>query len=189
MKTRPNNNQMWSGFIGTSDAIYQSCCSAVFHCHQVHSTHSAMTRFQHILKSSWFWRSLVDSSCPNHQTPCWGTEERYKHPETHETVNIQLTCTRFQIVNLTIHKCSTFSIRLLIHSLKWRSSDCQSTAARNRHELLTTTVRCTQWLLLLRFWITETFLSHSGRLDKLNCTGGVQIYSIWTFFQSWCNNI
>lgn len=87
METRPNNNQMWLGFIRLNYVIYQSRCSAVFQSLQVHSTHSVMTHFQRILKSSWFWRSLVDNSCPNHQTPCWGTEERYKHTKTNVTVN------------------------------------------------------------------------------------------------------
>lgn len=56
--------------------------SAVVHYLQAHLIHSAMTLFQPAPRSSSFSRSLVDSSCPNHQTPCWGTVERYKETST-----------------------------------------------------------------------------------------------------------
>lgn len=56
--------------------------SVVVHFLQAHLIHSAMTLFQPAPRSSSFSRSLVDSSCPNHQTPCWGTVERYKDTST-----------------------------------------------------------------------------------------------------------
>lgn len=56
--------------------------SAVVHSLQAHLIHSAMTLFQPAPRNSSFSRSLVDSSCPNHQTPCWGTVERYKDTST-----------------------------------------------------------------------------------------------------------
>lgn len=52
--------------------------SAVVHSLQAHLIHSVMTLFLPAPRSSSFSRSLADSSCPNHRTPCWGTVERYK---------------------------------------------------------------------------------------------------------------
>lgn len=139
---------------GLSDDINQCSCSAVFHPLQAPSTHSVMTRFQLTPRSNSFSRSLVDSSYPNPQTPCWGTVERYKHAKTHthcctiilensETCSQQKYIQCHKIKYISFFYCLFSSIRLLIHSLKWRSSVCQSIAARNRHELLMTTVRYT----------------------------------------------
>lgn len=41
------------------------------------SIHFLMTRFRHIPKSNYYWRSSVDNSSPSHQTLCWGTGERW----------------------------------------------------------------------------------------------------------------
>lgn len=65
--------------------------SAVVHSLQAHLIHSAMTLFQPAPRSSSFSRSLVDSSCPNHQTPCWGTVERYKDTTNTPMFSLSLT--------------------------------------------------------------------------------------------------
>lgn len=127
-----------------------------------------MTRFQRTLRSNSFSRSLVDSSCPNHQTPCWETVERYECTKTHtlctHTLHLSfslslslalallyLTTQGFSVYSqqkyIQHHNrkynsfyCPLFFIRLLIHLSKWKSSVCQLIAARNRQELLMTTV-------------------------------------------------
>lgn len=121
--------------------------SAVVHSLQAHLIHSVMTLFQPAPRSSSFSRSLVDSSCPNHQTPCWGTVERYKDTST-QMCPCSLALSRSHThTKMSKNKADLFSIlsfRLLIHLWKWRSSACQWIAARNRPESLTTMVRGAQ---------------------------------------------
>lgn len=149
LHTKPANNRTnredW--ILGLNDDINQSY-SPVFQFLKAPSIHSVMTRFQLTPRSNSFSRSLVDSSCPNHQTPCWGTVERYKHTKTHTlgahilhlsfslSLSLRLsTCSRRPKIKYNTFYC-LFSIRLLILSWKWRSSVCQLIAARTRHELL-----------------------------------------------------
>lgn len=70
---------------------------------QAPSTHSVMTRFQLTPRSSSFSRSLVDSSCPNHRTPCWETAERFKHAHSPSvSVSISQTHTHARIHTYTL---------------------------------------------------------------------------------------
>lgn len=124
--------------------------SAVVPSLQAHLIHSAMTLFQHAPRSNSFSRSLVDSSCPNHQTPCWGTVERYKDTSTKKYAHIlspSLTLSH-TLEHPKTRQNSFLSLRLSIHLSKWRSSASRWTAVRNRQESLTTMVRGTLQLLV-----------------------------------------
>lgn len=149
--------------------------SAVVHSLQAHLIHSAMTLFQPAPRSSLFSRSLVDSSCPNHQTPCWGTVERYKdtsaqmHPCS-LSLSHTLKCPK------TKRNSSVPSFRLSIHLWKWRSSACQWIAVRNRQELLTTMVRGTQqksvWNFVFHFFKAPCFTASPAL-----CGGSLFLYT------------
>lgn len=128
--------------------------STVVHSLQAHLIHSVMTLFLPAPRSSSFSRSLADSSCPNHRTPCWGTVERYKdtisqiHPCSC-LLSLSLPLSHFDThIETSQNKAEIFSIlsaRLSIHLSKLRSLVCQWIAVRNRQESLTTMVRGTQF--------------------------------------------
>lgn len=151
----------------------QSSCSAVVHSLQPPSTHSVTTHFQRTPRNSSYSRSLVDSSCPNHQIPCSETVERYRCKLCSPSVPLSLSLSPTYDVLLVLQQgyiqhhqicislsecdvtgqnhitalssnCPPFSIRLLIRSWKWRSSVFQWIAARSRRESLMTTVRHTR---------------------------------------------
>ena len=129
IETSRVNREDWIS--GLSHDINQWSCSAVLRSLQAPSTHSVMTRSQLTLRSSSFSRSLVDSSCPNHQTPCWATVERYK-------------CTKHTLCANFLH-LSSFSVSLshththkhthaLLYSTSQRCSACSQQKYIQHHK-------------------------------------------------------
>lgn len=121
--------------LGLSHDINQCSCSAVLRSLQAPSTHSVMTRSQLTLRSSSFSRSLVDSSCPNHQTPCWATVERYKCTKNIHCVPASSIC-----LHSLSHTHALTSTHMHCYTQLLR--DFQLALSRNIFSIIKQTINC-----------------------------------------------